>query len=122
MREDLGHVKEIRNALDSKDSAAAERSIKNLVAACEGSRVRTGSFRSGLGTARLYDDNWFLEGDSTSGREERARVSYGFDVEQNTVRVGVFPKVVDQVAPSYVQHRTGGDDAAEPDFLFEAPV
>ena len=56
-RENLRHIKEVRNGLDTQDTAPPERGIEHLIAAGESPGVRSG----GLGASCFDYDDWLVE-------------------------------------------------------------
>src|SRR3984893_2723185 len=104
LAESFCHVEKVGNVVHSQDAAASKRRIQDFVTSCEGTRVRCGGARSGLGAASLDHDNGFAEGYFSGRGKKRARIAYRLHVKQNAVCVRITAKVIDQVAPAHIQH------------------
>ena len=84
--------------------------------------MRGRSSRCGLGTSRFDHDDGLAERHLASGGNERTRVPHRLHVDQDALRVRIISKVVEQVAPAYVQHGTRGNNRAEAYFFALAPI
>src|SRR5690606_2977305 len=58
----------------------------------------------------------------TRGGDEGTGITHRFHVDDDAVRVWVAPKIIDQVAPTHVEHRADGHEGAETDVFAEAPI
>ncbi len=120
--EHFGHIEKIRDIVHPQNSRPAEGRVQHFVAARECAGVRGGSPRGLLRSTGLDHDDRLGECDFTRCGQERPRISHGFHVEQDALGVRVVAKVVDQIAPINIQHRTGRDDRAEANLFALAPV
>src|SRR5713101_296505 len=59
--ENVRHMKEFRNVLDTQDAATTERRSVYFVASRQGSRMRRGGPGSCFRTARFDHNDWFAE-------------------------------------------------------------
>src|SRR5438552_17871335 len=84
--------------------------------------MRRGGLGGLLGTAGFNHDDGFVQRYFSRGGEKRARVADRFHVDHDAARVRIVAQVIDQIAPTYVEHRTGRDEGAEADLLTQAPV
>ena len=72
--------------------------------------------------AGLDDDDRFTERHFAGGREERRCLTHRLHVDHDGARMGIVAQVVDQIAPSNVQHRADGDKSAETHLFSKAPI
>src|SRR5262249_33057767 len=120
--EDLRHVKQIRNAADAQDAGTPKRCLENVVAARQGARMRGCRFRRCIGSSRLQHDDWLGKGYLARSRQKCPSIYDRFHINQDALRAGVVPEVIDQSPPSNIEHRTGGHECAEAYLSTRAPV
>src|SRR5215207_3799148 len=121
-REDFRHVEHVGDAVYTQHTTAAKSGVQHFVAARERAGVRGGGLRGGGGASGLNNDNRLAECDFTGGGQERTRVANRLHVDDDTLRLWVAAQVVNQVAPTHVEHRANGDKSAETDVFAEAPI
>src|SRR2546423_389224 len=79
-------------------------------------------FSSGFALPGLDDDDGFVKRNLAGRGEKTAGVADRLHIYKDAGGVRVIPKVVNQVAPAYVQHGADRNKSAEPDVFPPAPV
>ncbi len=122
LAQDLGHVKQIGDRIDAEHAAAAKRGVEHVVGS--GQRTRVARRRVGrLGRAPgLDDDDRLLERHLARRRQKRARVADRFHVEHDALGARIVAQVVDQIAPTHVEHRPDRHERRKANVLGERPV
>ena len=118
----FGHIEEVAYRAHAQNSGATKGGFEHLVAAGQRPGVGSGGLGGGVGASGLDDNDGLRERDLAGRADEGPGVSDGFHVEHDGVGAGVVAEVVDQVAPSHVEHGTHRDERAEADHLGDAPV
>src|SRR5689334_10327675 len=70
LTKDLGHVEQIRDVLDAKNTAAPKSCVKDFVAACERAGVGRSCFGSCFSAARLDENDRFAQGNFSRGGQK----------------------------------------------------
>src|ERR1019366_3910108 len=80
------------------------------------------SFCRGFGPARFdYDDGLTLRNIPRCSKEA-AGVPNRLHIDYDRLRVKIFAKILDQIAPTDIEHGTDGNKCAKPEHLPQAPI
>lgn len=120
--EDISHVEELLDGVDTDDAGTLEGGGEDVIGAGEGTGVGGGGLGGGGGAAGLDDDDGLAEGDLTGGGEEGTGVTDGLHVDEDGVGVLIVAEVVDEVGEVDVGHGTDGDEGGVAETLLEGPV
>ena len=120
--EHIGHRKQIGNGVHAQHPGPPEGGIQHFVAAGKRTRMRGCRFGGRIGSSRLDDNDRLVQRHFPRRGKERTGVADGLHVNQNALGAWIVAEIINQIAPVHIEHRSGGDECAEPHTLAQAPV
>ena len=111
--EHFRHVEQVRDAVHAQHTAPPERGVEHFIAAGQRSRMRRRRLRRGFGASRLDHDDRLSQRHFARGRKKRSRIADRLHVDHNAVGMRIVPQIIDQVAPSHIEHGADRHESAE---------